>query len=662
MQIKKNRSPLDDCSARPVTGIPLFPWGGVAKTPFESGIYTIKPTGRTRRHGHYEAEFFTIISGSGEMSLEEDVELVDTGDTVFLPAFSKHTLWNTSDSVPLVYLAVWWPDLRDQVAPIHPLTILQKPPQKSLIFVSRPTPNSDLHLGHLAGPYIAADILARSSRLSGLQSFMICGTDDHQTYVSEQAIERGLSPSHVGMENSKLIRSCFNKFKIHFDLFTNSSISRCYKSFVQDLVRELIVKESLLGRMIPTLFCESCSDFKSEGHASGRCVNCHHPTNADMCDNCGQPNFGTVLLEPECSRCGSPLVQRSLNTITLNLETFRPQIQEFLKTTSMSLKIQEQCEHFLCSPLPEIPISISSNWGIELGLANYANQRISPWFEVAASVLWHLSEANPQINCSKDTIISHVFGCDNAFIYTVYLPAILLAAGRAEALATSLISNQHYCLNGSKFSSSRTNLVFGSNILDDYSSDLVRFYLSQSRPEVSRTSFSSLDFTSFVNREICGFWEPWLQRIEDRVRVDFNGLAPATGDWNSVHQQYYQLLLTTSHEVLAHYDPRQFSPRQAAIRLSNLVRLISNYSEFEGPSDATAMVLELTAVKFFANLISPIAPDLGRAILSQLSLKCSLKSEELLSLIPEGSAISSFRPTIEAFLSSAERLPAYIDA
>jgi methionyl-tRNA synthetase len=655
MQIKKRKTP-DRGVSRAVSGQQLYPWGNVITPPFECGWYTIAPSQISTSHNHYECESFFIVQGTGRMTVGADTSTVETGDTIFLPPFSQHQLRNLSDDTPLDYLAVWWEG--DLSFPARGPRAISRgaTPSDLVIVASRPTPNSDLHLGHLAGPYVAADVLARSMRMRAVRAHLICGTDDHQTYVALRALRAGSTPRSVVSENSVKIARALEAAQINPDCFVKSSQSNPHIAFTREFFGALYSKGMLEERAVSTLYCQTCERYAVEGLASGLCGHCGSKTYADVCEACVMPNFGVGLHEPRCSACAQPLVSRETRRLVFPLESFRAEVEAFLTQVQAGDRLRQLARNVLQSELAEVPVTLPTDWGIEVPISGYETQRISPWLEVAAAFLSNGSElfnrlsGNPdsdKFRWNADAEIVQFFGVDNGFFYAIFYPALLAASGKSACWPRALVMNNFYRLNDSKFSSGRAHALWAGDILQRFPADIIRFYLMLTRPEEEETTFSEQEFHDIVGRELGESWNGWLVSVGQRASAQWAGIAPSPEGWTTVHRLFFRQLADSITSIGHDLSTTSFSPQRALGKICQMVQCgirFGAWAEVEagrtGASAATTMVLELAAVKTLAGAIYPIMPEFGHNLWRALGLHGEPTWPDLGSLIAAGNDVS----------------------
>ncbi len=173
----------------------VYPWEGVVTPPFGGGWAVVEPGKETKHHNHQEGETFIIVQGRGEMRIGDETVEVGPGTVVYQPPYDGHVIRNTSETEDLVFFGLYWEDRNLWEGRREDAVLAAKRPRRALVTAAPPTPNGSIHLGHLSGPYLAADVLTRYLRLRGVDAVFGCGTDDHFSHVKTRAEELGLPPA-----------------------------------------------------------------------------------------------------------------------------------------------------------------------------------------------------------------------------------------------------------------------------------------------------------------------------------------------------------------------------------------------------------------------------------------------------------------------------------
>lgn len=629
----------------------FYPWDDVVTPPFGVGRGVVEPGGRTSRHNHHEAETFIITAGSGRLSVNDETREVGTGHVIYFPPFSRHLLENTSNE-PLEFMTIWWEDMN--LLPERAASTANGPAcraGKTLVIPVPPTSNGDLHVGHLSGPYIAADILRRYRILRGGHAWYATGSDDHQIYVEYRGRQEGRSPSDIATSYGDAIGETLAAAGIRLDSYLRTRWSDNHRELVREMVAVLHRRGLLEERVDESPWCETCDRYLFESYISGRCPHCGSGTGGNICEECGRPNDCVDIVDAVCNVCGSAPGRRMLRRLYFPLQPHAARLAEHWAGIVMHPHVRTMCERLLTDGLPDVPVAHYCGWGIPVPIPGYEDQRIAAWFEMNAFYLM-LAEGVDGKSwrdhwCGGDTEIVQFHGFDNSFYLAAMLPAVLSAYDPSIRLPASVV-NEFYRLEGAKFSTSRRHAVWGRELLARYPSDVVRFHLACDRPELTRTNFTLPALRETVERELAGLWQPWLSEVFENLAGEFGSVVPATGLWLREHHRFYDDLRAIGGEIAAACEPDDFSPQRMTRKLRELVRLAAEFSAGQrhwrgvagrGDERRTAVALELAAAKALAIWASPVMPEFGAVLWRDLGFDqdiSPLRWEDVPAWVPAG--------------------------
>ncbi|NJL28009.1 MAG: class I tRNA ligase family protein [Thermoanaerobaculia bacterium] len=569
----------------------LYPWEGVVEPPFGAAWAILGAGNSTKLHQHQEGETFFITRGEGVMTIGGDRVEVRAGSVVFQRPFQQHTLTNTSATEDLVLLTIWWEDrklwardARTDTADTDAAQNVTTPvARRVMVTAAPPTPNGDLHLGHLAGPYLSADFYTRYLRLRGRPGFYACGTDDHCMYVERVGQKLGLGGEQAAAHFTAQIEASLAEAGIAMDLFLHPDRSEHFAPLVHELFDRLWTSGKLEAREGPSPFCERCARYLFEADVTGGCPACGTSVTGNTCEACGQVNDCHNLVAPRCTACGEPAGERVYRRLFFPLGRYAEMLTTYHRKTAMNPHLRAFCERALASGLPDVAISHPSTWGLPVPLddAALSGQKLYVWFEMAAryfAYAQHLAEAQGEDGgyrrfwCADDAEIAQFFGFDNSFYYALLLPALTHAFDPELRLPTAFVTNELYQLEGLKFSTSRGHAIWARELLAEAPRDAVRFYLAHTCPEREQTNFTRAEFNRTIDTELVVGWQGWLHELAAKVRNESAGKVPSTGDWTSEHRAFYHLLERFLDDAAEAYEPATFSPQRLTRVLCELVR------------------------------------------------------------------------------------------
>ena len=505
---------------------------------------------------------------------------------------------------------------------------------KILVSAPPPTANGDLHVGHLSGPFLRADILRRYSALRGREVYCINGADEHQSYVAFRAAQFGLTPQEAVDKFSTEILKTLQAARLDCDVYLRPSRSLEHQQLTQEVFARLYANGKLIKRESEESYCNNCERFLFEVYVHGKCPHCGAPSSGNACEACGRPNQCVDLKNAVCNQCGTAPATRLSTRLYFPLADYEDRLRSYYESAVMNPRLRGICEGMLNDGLPEIVMSLPAEWGIPVPVPGFEGQRIYVWFEVAAGLLSASRQLSRQLGLSKgwkdfwrndDVEVIQFCGFDNGYFYGMLIPALLVAYDPEIKLPAAVLLNEFYRLDGSKFSTSRNHAIWGRELLAQASVDAVRFYLALNGPETEQTNFTMAEFNETIQRELVGVWQNWLHDLGTRCANDHGGDAPAIGAWTDELQRFHDDLKRFIVQAGAAYEPAEFSPRRAARVLMELVhaaqRLGAGSREYSSGKRGTAQTrtaLELAAANTLAMLAAPIMPEFSARLWTNL--------------------------------------------
>lgn len=652
----------------------IYPLDGAAGMPFGAAWALVKPGERTKRHHHQDGETYFIARGRGVIRVGDEPTAVQAGDVIYLLPFEEHTITNSLEDEDLLFVTVWWEDVATWTARtgVEP----RKTAPRVMVTAAPPTPNGDLHVGHLSGPYLAADIHARYRRSRGADAHYVCGTDDNQSYVARKAEQLGLTPEGTADTMARSIELTLQAARVDLALFVRPNQSPVYSQIVAQLFQKLHDDGKLVARETLCPYCEPCQRYLFEAHIQGRCPHCNTATGGNSCESCGRPNDCLDLLDPTCTRCGAAPTRRPFTRLFFPLGEHAAMLEEYHRSVAMPPHLRTLCQRVIAAGLPDIAVTHVADWGIPVPLAGFEDQRFYAWFEMAPRYLAYAEQLAAALGApggwartwkDDDARVVQCFGFDNGFFYALFVPALLRAFDPEIRLASAFLMNEFYRLDGLKFSTSRRHAIWGRDLLSRSPADVVRFYLAYTCPEVEGTNFTLDEFNAVTGRELHGSFHTWLVELGARVAHEMGGKAPSVGDWTEEHRRFYRRLEGLVAEAADAYDVSAFSPQRAARVLCALVREARRFGKAEehwadvpGRSEErrTGIALELLAARTLVILAAPIMPDFASRLSRALGFAedAAPRWEEQPRWVPAGQRIGDldavgFAPASEALLA-----------
>ena len=418
-------------------------------------------------------------------------------------------------------------------------------PERILAAVAWPYANGSIHIGHVAGTYLPADIFARYHRLKGNDVLMVSGSDAHGTPVTLTAEERGITPEEVFSKYQAEFLDSWERLGISFDLFTTTHTDN-HAAVSQDIFSRLLERGYIYKDTMVQPFCENESRFLADRYVEGTCPHCGFDgARGDQCDNCGRTLDPKDLLRMSCSICGSGPEFRETEHFFLKLSAFQDQLLEWVREQEhWRPNVRNFTIGFLEGGLHDRAITRDIEWGVPLPVEGYEDKRIYVWFEavigyLSASIEWAHNNGTPEEwkPFWEDGSRAYYFmGKDNIPFHTVIWPAMLLGYGGLN-LPYDVPANEYLNLEGFKLSTSRNWAVWLPDYLDRYEPDPLRYVIAANLPETSDSDFSWREYVRRNNDELVATYGNLVHRVLSMLNRNFEGVLPEPGELDDVSNE-----------------------------------------------------------------------------------------------------------------------------
>jgi methionyl-tRNA synthetase len=430
-------------------------------------------------------------------------------------------------------------------------------PKHIHVSVAWPYANGDLHVGHLAGAYLPADIFARYHRLRGNHVLMVSGSDSHGTPISVEADKRGIPARQVFERYHERFLLAQQKVGISYDLFTHTDTENHHK-VSQDFFLKLLGTGCLYKETQELMYSAQEMRFLPDRYVEGECYICHFANaRGDQCDNCGNLLDATKLIQPRNrNNPDDKLIVRTSEHFFLDLGRFEPQLIAYLDQHAHHWRPQvvRFSRNFVADGLHGRPITRDIDWGIDVPLEGWEAKKLYVWFEAvigyfSASVEWAHNIGKPDAWkdwwYNPDAEIYNFIGKDNIPFHTIIWQAELMGVNgiyngdednigkRYDAplqLPYDVPANEFMNIEGDKFSKSRNWAIWLPDILERYQPDAIRYYVSAVMPETADTDFSWEGFFNRVNGELLAAWGNLVNRMLSFAYKRYDGNVPTPGE------------------------------------------------------------------------------------------------------------------------------------
>ena len=417
------------------------------------------------------------------------------------------------------------------------------------ISVAWPYANGDLHVGHLAGAYLPADIFARYQRLAGKRVLMVSGSDSHGTPITVAADKQGISPREVFEHFHHRFLLVQQAIGISYDLFTHTDTENHHR-FAQDYFKILLENEYLYPEVQSQLFSEGEQRFLPDRYVEGTCPKCGYTeARGDQCDNCGSLLDALELIDPRSKIDGSKPVVRETEHYFLDLPAFTEELLAYLALHKDHWRptVINFARNYIENGLMGRPVTRDIQWGVKVPIDGWEDKRLYVWFEavmgyLSASIEWARIQGDPESWkewwYNPDAKIFGFIGKDNIPFHTLIWQAELLGAKRiyeedetkSLTLPFNVPANEFMNIEGAQFSKSRNRAIWLFDILERYDADAIRFYVASVMPETRDSDFSWEDFFHRNNDELVATWGNLANRVLSFAYKHWDGLVPDPGD------------------------------------------------------------------------------------------------------------------------------------
>ncbi|WP_328909268.1 class I tRNA ligase family protein [Streptomyces sp. NBC_00234] len=427
--------------------------------------------------------------------------------------------------------------------------------------------HGELHLGHLAGPYVAADALTRFLRADGESVLFTTGTADHAASVELRALRTGRPPAAVAEGNRAAIEADLRRAGVEFDQIARPRRSAGYRRWVQDVVSRLHAEGIVVPRVRPLPYCEPCGRWLHGAHVTGGCPHCAAPASAGTCRTCGRPNDGGDLAVPRCVLCGTAAHPRRLRRLYLPLEPFRDDLVSYWATAGMPPRIAALCESLAEDGLPDVAVSQPGRWGVPVRVEGFDDHVVDAGFEaVALQLSGHGTVADELPGRAV-----RFSGAGHAFHEAVLLPALLLEQGVKPA-------HVHVVGETYRLTEEDGTGLWALDLLNEFGSDTLRRHVLETRAAERRSGFRR-DRLTRSRQVLDDTWNTWLNGLFGAVRAENGGLVPAAQPDGAGWDVQLRRLTGAVGDLRQAYGPDAFDPRRAVAVLDEVVRSVAGFGE-----------------------------------------------------------------------------------
>ena len=405
--------------------------------------------------------------------------------------------------------------------------------QKHLVTAALPYANGPLHIGHIAGCYLPADIYVRFLRLKGEDVVFVCGSDEHGVPITIKAKKENCTPQEVVDRYNGIMKQAFEDFGINFDIYSRTS-KDIHHQTASEFFKNLYDKGVFEEEYTEQYYDEEAKQFLADRYIIGECPKCHHHSAyGDQCENCGSSLNPTDLINPKSVLSGSKPVLKSTKNWFLPLDKYQQKLEDYIDSHRQDWKsnVYGQCKSWLNQGLQKRAMTRDLDWGVQVPLPEAEGKVLYVWFDAPIGYISATKELLP--DTWKDywqnpnSKIVHFIGKDNIVFHCLIFPAMLMAHGNYQ-LADNVPANEFLNLEGGKISTSRNWAIWLHEYLQDFpgKESELRYVLSSIAPETSDSEFTWKDYQARVNNELVAILGNLANRVLVLIQKYYEGKLP----------------------------------------------------------------------------------------------------------------------------------------
>ncbi|MDT0557981.1 methionine--tRNA ligase [Ichthyenterobacterium sp. W332] len=510
-------------------------------------------------------------------------------------------------------------------------------PKRYTITAALPYTNGPIHIGHLAGVYVPADIYARYQRLIGNDVAFICGSDEHGVPITIKAKKEGVSPQDIVDKYHAIIKQSFLDFGIMFDNYSRTS-AKIHHDTASEFFKTLYDKNEFVEEITEQLYDEEANQFLADRFVIGTCPKCgNEESYGDQCENCGTSHNATDLINPKSAITGNVPTLKQTKHWFLPLNKHESFLKEWiLKDHKKDWKpnVYGQCKSWIDDGLRPRAVTRDLDWGIPVPVEGGEGKVLYVWFDapigyISATKEWAEHEGKNWKDYWKkeDTKLVHFIGKDNIVFHCIIFPAMLKAEG-SYILPDNVPANEFLNLEGNKLSTSKNWAVWLHEYLEDFPNkqDALRYALTANAPETKDNDFTWKDFQARNNNELVAIFGNFINRVVVLTHKYYEGIIPEPSEFTEIDKETLTTVKAYPSVIASSIERYRF--REGSQELMNLARLGNKYLADEEPwkvikededRTKTIMYVALQIASALSVLCEPFLPFTSHKLKSILS-------------------------------------------
>jgi methionyl-tRNA synthetase len=524
--------------------------------------------------------------------------------------------------------------------------------KRHTITAALPYTNGPIHIGHMAGVYVPADIYARYLRIKGEEVLFICGSDEHGVAISMKAKKDGITPKEVIDKYHNIIDKAFNDFGISFDYYGRTS-SKVHHETAQEFFKAIHDKDGFETQTTEQLYDAKEDQFLADRYVVGTCPKCQHPeAYGDQCESCGSSLNANDLINPKSAISGETPSHKTTTHWYLPLDRYEAFLRSWIlegHQKDWKPNVLGQFKSWLDDGLKPRAVTRDLSWGIPVPVDGGENKVLYVWFDapigyISATKEWAAKEGKDWAPYWQDenTELVHFIGKDNIVFHCIIFPAVLKAMG-SYILPKNVPANEFLNLEGQKLSTSKNWAVWLHEYLEDFPNkqDVLRYVLTANAPETKDNDFTWHDFQTRNNSELVAIFGNFINRVMVLMKKYYESVVPEPNEYSSVDTETLETLAAAPLKIGQLIEQYKF--RAACQEMIQLARLGNKYLADEEPWKliktnpervATIMHTAMQIAAGLAVLSEPFLPHTAKKLRDMLQLDKAVCWDSLKNEIP----------------------------
>jgi len=535
--------------------------------------------------------------------------------------------------------------------------------RRILVTAALPYANSELHIAHARSTYIPADIYVRYQRLNKNEVYYVCGSDEHGTPISIMAEKEKVTPIEIAEKYHKRDLEDFKRLGISFDNFSRTTRKIHYET-TQWFFKTLYENGYIYEKKMSLPYCQKCKRFLPDRYVVGTCPYCgFEEARGDECDKCGRALSLGELINPKCSTCGGPAIEKESVHWFLKLSAFQDKLREWIENSDLLLTYGKSyiLNQYVYPGLEDVCISRDLDWGVPIPLKEAKGKVCYVWFDAPIGYIDSTKELFINLGSpdkwkdfwlNSETELIHFIGKGILYHHTLFWPAMLM--GCKYRLPTVIAAYAYGNLEGRKMSKGRGWYLSLKDFLDNFDADSLRYYWIASSPLTEDADFNWFEFGKRYNTELADVLGNFIHRVLSFIKRFFDSKVPVADTYNEEDKKILNLITDTWRKVGESIENFEF--RSGLLAIMELARAGNKYFNDQEPwvmvkknlnRAKTALHVCARIVKALAILLEPYMPFTAEKIWSMLNLARDVHSQDWTSAIgdlPENHIINDPKP------------------